>query len=117
MILGCLQRACRASGLPVALWGPPLAAYGARRRLRFPGFLGAEWIPTSVILPGCAVAVYLLGLLIWPWEKAVEAVNHDLQARLYVDDATFWLLGEAKQVAGLIPEAFRVTKAFEGAFG
>ncbi len=106
--LGCLRRA-----LPVAYWGPAHGAYTASRRLRSRGFLGEAWRPAAGILPGCAVAVYLLGLLIWPWKQAVEARDHQLSARLYVDDATFRAVGEARLVAGLIPEAFWVTKAFE----
>ncbi len=57
-----MRRACETVALPSALWELAWQAYGADRRLRVRGLLGEAWPPTAGILPGCAVAVFLLGL-------------------------------------------------------
>eukprot|EP00974_Lingulodinium_polyedra_P102971 9967760-Lingulodinium_polyedra.AAC.1 len=80
------------AGVPRWLVGCVCSAYEAPRRIRVDGALGECWIPTSGILPGCALAVFVLRVLLVPWERAVEAES-DVARRIYVDDLTFWRVG------------------------
>eukprot|EP00974_Lingulodinium_polyedra_P096871 9388785-Lingulodinium_polyedra.AAC.1 len=52
---------------------PACSAHAAPRRLRVDGALGGPWEPTSGILPGRALAVFVLRVLLAPWERAVDA--------------------------------------------
>eukprot|EP00974_Lingulodinium_polyedra_P071327 6901958-Lingulodinium_polyedra.AAC.1 len=63
-----------------------MSAYRAPRRLRVDGALGEAWQPTSGILPGCAMAVFVLRLLLIPWERAVARADYAMARRAYVDD-------------------------------
>ncbi len=56
-----LGAACVEASVPEAVWRPALQAYRAPRRLRVREARGASWLPTSGLLPGCALAVFLLG--------------------------------------------------------
>ncbi len=55
-------------------------------------------MPTSGILPGCALAVFLLAVIVRPWQDKLVAVDHTASARLYVDDSTFWAFGNDEHV-------------------
>eukprot|EP00974_Lingulodinium_polyedra_P099113 9604531-Lingulodinium_polyedra.AAC.1 len=54
------------------LAGPAVAAHTAPCRLRVEGTLGARRAPASGILPGRALAVFVLEVLIAPWEVALK---------------------------------------------
>eukprot|EP00974_Lingulodinium_polyedra_P129179 11209095-Lingulodinium_polyedra.AAC.1 len=81
------------AGVPGLVAGPALAAYGAARHLRVEGALGWPWMPTNGILPGCALAVFILRVLLVPWEAALDAEEQEVVKRAYVDDVTFWRRG------------------------
>ena len=87
--LSSLGPLLRRAGVPAWLVEPLLAAYSAPRRLRVEGALGDRWMPTSGILPGCALAVFVLSVALRPWDRRMErAVAPCLRRRLYVDDLT-----------------------------
>eukprot|EP00974_Lingulodinium_polyedra_P015649 1516218-Lingulodinium_polyedra.AAC.1 len=73
-----MARAC----VPSWVAGPACSAHGAARRLRVDGAFGNPWRPASGILPGCALAVYVLRLLLAPWETAVQDAS-DVARRDY----------------------------------
>eukprot|EP00974_Lingulodinium_polyedra_P124836 11192174-Lingulodinium_polyedra.AAC.1 len=64
----------------------------APRRLRVDGALGAAWMPSCGILPGCALAAFVRRVLLVPWGRAVQSAS-DATRRAYVDDLTFWRRG------------------------
>ena len=61
--LGVLRLVADAAGLPEALVGPMLAAYGHRRRVVSKGVAGEEGWPTCGLTPGCPAATDWLVLL------------------------------------------------------
>ena len=67
-----IEQAFGLVGMPEWIALPLLGAYTAPRRLRISGVLGPEWEPTSGLLPGCAIAVFILGLLTHPLQVALE---------------------------------------------
>ena len=105
------------AGVPEWLRRPLVTAYTAPRRLRVGSAVGEEWLPTSGILPGCALAVFVLSVMIRPWDRKVARVHDSLRRRIYVDDLTFWARGKADDVAPAITESLEVTKRFEDAMG
>jgi hypothetical protein len=105
------------AGVPFWARAPVLAAYSAPRRLRVEGALGGTWQPSSGILPGCALAVFLLSVLLRPWDRKVER-SHDLvRRRIYVDDLTLWARGDANDVAPAVEGGLAITREFEAAMG
>eukprot|EP00969_Alexandrium_andersonii_P330638 14613214-Alexandrium_andersonii.AAC.1 len=60
------------AGVPGQLAEPLLAAYHAPRRLRVEGALGDGWVPTFGVLPGCALAVFVLSTALRPWDRRME---------------------------------------------
>eukprot|EP00974_Lingulodinium_polyedra_P000572 55060-Lingulodinium_polyedra.AAC.1 len=68
--LSHVKVALERAGVPSWVAGPVMAAYGAERRLRVDQALGAAWSPTRGILPGCALAVFVLRLMLEPWDAA-----------------------------------------------
>jgi ribonuclease HI len=108
---------CRA-GVPEWLLEPLLATYGAPRRLRVEGALGECWTPTSGILPGCALAVFVLSVALRPWDRRMEhTVAPCLRRRIYVDDLTLWARGRAGAVLPALLDGLRVTAEFAEASG
>ena len=101
------------AGVPAWLSGPMCAAYSAHRRLRVDGALGQRWTPTSGILPGCALAVFALSVLLRPWFCRTGRLHDSLQRRIYVDDLTVWARGNAGDVAEAIADALAMTRAYE----
>jgi ribonuclease HI len=112
-----LDTLLRRAGLPDWLRGPVVAAYSAPRRLRVEGAVGSTWRPSSGILPGCALAVFVLSVLIRPWDRKAMRVHDLLRRRIYVDDLVFWARGDANEVAPAITEGLELTKQFEQAMG
>jgi hypothetical protein len=112
-----LDMLLRRAGLPDWLRQPVVAAYTAKRRLRVEGAIGASWGPTSGILPGCALAVFVLSVLIRPWDRRVARVHDSLRRRIYVDDLAFWARGQADDIAPAITEGLEITRLFEQAMG
>ncbi len=104
-----LQRA----GVPPWLLEPLMATYSAPRRLRVDGALGEKWTPTSGILPGCALAVFALSVLIRPWYQRTGRIHDSLRRRVYVDDLTVWARGDANEIAEVVADALAVTRAYE----
>ena len=111
--LELLERALARARVPAWLSGPLLAAYQAPRRVRVDGALGQPWVPTSGILPGCALAVFVLSVLVRPWYQRTGRVHDGLRRRVYVDDLTVWARGQADEVAETVAEALRITRAYE----
>ena len=105
------------AGLPEWLRLPIVEAYTAPRRLRVEGALGECWRPTSGILPGCALAVFVLSVLLRPWDRQIARVHDQLRRRIYVDDLVLWLRGDAGNAAPAIIEGLEVTRRFEAAMG
>eukprot|EP00974_Lingulodinium_polyedra_P129554 11210463-Lingulodinium_polyedra.AAC.1 len=62
------------------------AAYRADRRSRAEGALGGPRRPTSGILPGRALAVFLLRILLVPRGRAMESEDNTVKRRACVDD-------------------------------
>lgn len=108
---GMLTRA----GLPAWLLGPSFSAYEAQRRLRVGRVLGQPWLPTSGLLPGCALAVFFLGVLTLPWLRRTGAVDDRLRCRVYVDDFSAWLRGREAEIGEAVRGAMEVTLRFEEA--
>ena len=95
-------------------------AYSANRRIRVGRAIGSAWAPTSGILPGCALAVFILSVLTLPWYRRTGELDDRLQRRIYVDDFTLWSrrpAAEAGEAAEAVREALRVTADFELALG
>jgi hypothetical protein len=111
--LQLLERALARARVPAWLSGPLLAAYKAPRRVRVDGALGQPWVPTSGILPGCSLAVFVLSFLVRPWYQRTGRVHDGLRRRVYVDDLTVWARGQAGEVAEAVAEALRITRAYE----
>jgi ribonuclease HI len=105
------------AGVPRWIRGPLVVAYTSKRRLRVDGALGDSWHPTSGVLPGCALAVFVLSVLIRPWDRRCERVDDTLRRRIYVDDLTLWARGCGDDVAPLIVEGLKITRDFEAAMG
>jgi ribonuclease HI/endonuclease/exonuclease/phosphatase family metal-dependent hydrolase len=105
------------AGVPDWIRRPLVAAYTAQRRLRVEGALGQRWKPTSGILPGCALAVFVLSVMVRPWDRKVARIHDSLRRRIYVDDLAFWARGLADDVAPAITEGLEVTKLFQDAMG
>eukprot|EP00974_Lingulodinium_polyedra_P051547 4959818-Lingulodinium_polyedra.AAC.1 len=80
----------RRARVPDWVAGPVMAAYTADKRLRVDQTIGAPWKPTCGILPGRALAVFVLRLLLEPWDDAVERQDSEVSRRAYVDDLTMW---------------------------
>eukprot|EP00959_Pyramimonas_sp_CCMP1952_P381020 7983438-Pyramimonas_sp.AAC.1 len=55
------------AGVPPWVAGPALAAYAANRRVRVCKAIGSAWSPKRGLLPGCPLAVFVLGVLTRPW--------------------------------------------------
>ena len=113
---GLLARA----GVPHWIVGPAMCAYKADRRLRVGRAVGDAWAPSSGILPGCALAVFILRVLTLPWHKRTGEIDDRLRRRIYVDDFTLWerrAAEEAGEAAESVSEAVRLTSAFEQAMG
>ena len=118
--LGTLPGVLARAGVPQWIIGPAMGAYTANRRLRVGRAIGGAWAPSSGILPGCALAVFFLSVLTWPWHRRTGAVDDRLQRRIYVDDFTLWSrrpVQEAGEAAESVRDALRVTAAFEHAMG
>lgn len=82
------------------------------------GALGQTWLPTSGILPGCAMAVFVLSVALRPWDRRMErTVAPCLRRRLYVDDLTMWARGRAGAVLPALLDGLRVTSEFAAAAG
>ena len=92
-----LQRA----GVPQWLYAPALAAYSARRRVRVGRAVGDPWTPSRGILPGCALAVFFLSVLTWPWQRRTRSIGDRLRQGVYVDNFTLWARGPAQEAAEL----------------
>jgi ribonuclease HI len=105
------------SGVPEWIRRPVVAAYTAPRRLRVEGALGKCWDPTSGILPGCALAVFVLSVMLRPWDRKMARIHDLLRRRIYVDDLSFWARGKAEEVAPAITEGLETTRRFEEAMG
>ena len=106
------------AGVPGWLAEPLLAAYHAPRRLRVEGALGDSWTPTFGILPGCALAVFVLSTALRPWDRRMErTVDACLRRRLYVDDLTMWARGHAGSTLPALLAGLRVTAEFAEAAG
>ena len=103
------------AGVPAWVRGPLLATYAAPRRLRVEGALGGEWRPSSGILPGCAMAVFVLSVLLRPWDRRIERTDDRLRRRIYVDDLTIWARGAAADAAPAAAAGLAVTVEFEAA--
>eukprot|EP00974_Lingulodinium_polyedra_P034778 3341963-Lingulodinium_polyedra.AAC.1 len=69
------------AGVPNWIAGPVSSAYLAARRVRVDGALGEPWQPTSGILPGCAMAVFVLRLMLVPWEREVGRADDSIARR------------------------------------
>jgi ribonuclease HI len=110
--LSTLDSLLRRARLPNWVRRPIIAAYTAPRRLRVEGAIGRSWTPSSGILPGCALAVFVLSVLTRPWDRRMSRVHDLLRRRTYVDDMTFWARGEASAIAPAITEGLGVTKEF-----
>ena len=105
----------RRAGIPEWLLRPVLAAYTAPRRLRVADALGKQWAPTSGILPGCAMAVFVLKVLVRPWDRRVDRTADGLRRRAYVDDLAFWRRGAGGEAAAAVQAGMAVTREFETA--
>ena len=110
--LRLLCRVLERAGVPPWLREPMLAAYSAPRRLRVDGALGGQWLPSSGILPGCALAVFALSVLVRPWYQRTGRIQDSLRRRVYVDDLTLWARGDAAEVAEAVAEALVITRAY-----
>ena len=75
--------------------------------------MGQPWEPTSGILLGCALAVFVLSVLVRPWYCRTGRVHDSLRRRVYVDDLTVWARGSAEDVAEAVAEALVITRQFE----
>eukprot|EP00974_Lingulodinium_polyedra_P128120 11204785-Lingulodinium_polyedra.AAC.1 len=102
------------AGVPEWLRGPVCSAYAAPRRIRVDGALGDPWQPTNGILPGRALAVFVLRVMLAPWERAVDAAS-TVSRRIYFDDLTFWKAGLDGGVGRDVSDALAVTRRFEAA--
>ena len=105
----------RRAGVPQWLLRPMMGAYCAPRRLRVAGALGGEWLPSSGILPGCSLAVFVLKVLIRPWDRRIGRAVAGLQRRAYVDDLTFWKRGGESRPEEAVVAGLAVTRQFEAA--
>eukprot|EP00974_Lingulodinium_polyedra_P104583 10123975-Lingulodinium_polyedra.AAC.1 len=79
--LSHVEAALSRARVPGWVAGPIMAAYGAERRLRVDQAVGDAWSPTRGILPGCALAVFVLRLLLEPWDAAVDRRDSDVSRR------------------------------------
>lgn len=104
--------ALRKAGVPGWIAGPA-AVYGAPRRLRVEGVLGDPWVPTSCILFGCGLAVFVPRVLLVPWDAATEAKGDTATRRAYVDDLTFWRRGPDATIAEDVARVLAVTRRLE----
>ena len=116
--LASLRPVLQRAGVPGWLLEPLLSTYCAPRRLRVEGALGERWAPSSGILPGCALAVFVLSTALRPWGRRMErAVDPCLRRRLYVDDLTMWGRGQAGAILPALLAGLQVTAAFAEAAG
>ena len=116
--LASLRPVLQRAGVPGWLLEPLLATYHAPRRLRVEGALGDCWRPTSGILPGCALAVFVLSTALRPWDRRMErTVDPCLRRRLYVDDLTMWARGRAGAILPALLAGLLVTADFAEAAG
>ena len=113
--LNQVEFALCAAGIPAVLALPILQTYQAERRLRINGVLGPEWQPTRGILPGCALACFVLCLVTYPLESKLRHTTEQHgagQVRLYVDDLTAWYIGEQGAVAAACLQGYQVVQEF-----
>ena len=113
--LGHVEPVLARAGVPERLRGPIVAAYTAPRRIRVEAALGGEWEPSSGILPGCALAVFVLSILMRPWDRRVEKSHELLRRRIYVDDLTLWARGSADDAAEAVAAGLDTTAEYEAA--
>jgi len=113
--LSLVARATEQAGIPPWLGRPLLAAYSAPRRLRLDGALSCPWSPTSGILPGCLLAVFVLGILMRPWYVRTGLLHGKLRRCIYVDDLTVWQRGEPAECAEAVSDALATAHRFEQA--
>ena len=113
MSLALLRRMLARAGVPAWLLEPMVATYTSPRRLRVDGALGRTWAPTSGILPGCALAVFALSVLVRPWYQRTGRVHECLRRRVYVEDLTVWARGDEEVVAVAVAEALAITRIYE----
>ena len=111
--LKLLRAVLERARVPQWILGPLMATYSAPRRLRVEGALGQPWGPTSGILPGCALAIFVLSVLVRPWYWRTGRVHDSLRRRVYVDDLTVWARGSADDVAEAVAEALVITRQYE----
>ena len=111
--LGLLRKMLTRAGVPNWIREPMLAAYSSPRRLRVDSALGQPWTPTSGILPGCALAVFALSVLVRPWYQKTGRIHDSLRRRVYVDDLTVWARGDADVVAEAVADALAITRVYE----
>eukprot|EP00972_Heterocapsa_arctica_P078195 11532256-Heterocapsa_arctica.AAC.2 len=88
--LDILKMVAREAGIPDAIAGPMLRAYGQPRRIGFDGLVGEEKRPSCGFSPGCPAATDWLALVKTPWLKRARAISDQVSARAYVDDLTSW---------------------------
>eukprot|EP00974_Lingulodinium_polyedra_P074928 7260331-Lingulodinium_polyedra.AAC.1 len=59
------------------------------------------------------MAVFVLRLLLLPWERAVDSADDAMARRAYVDDLTFWKRAVDGDVVGSVLAALDATRQFE----
>eukprot|EP00973_Karenia_brevis_P042938 5944895-Karenia_brevis.AAC.1 len=59
---------------------------GLRRRLRFNGAVGGEFVATNGILQGCPLSVVLLNALVSVWARCLQEECPEVRSWAYVDD-------------------------------
>eukprot|EP00973_Karenia_brevis_P013336 1810849-Karenia_brevis.AAC.1 len=74
-------------GLPARLLSPLRSMYlRLKRRFRFAGGVGPDFVATNGIPQGCPLSVILLNALMSIWAKAVEAEVPTAECEEYADD-------------------------------
>ena len=63
------------------------------------------------------MAVFVLSVLIRPWDRRVCRVHASLRRRIYVDDLALWARGLAADIAPAVAEGLSITRDFESAMG
>ena len=78
--------------------------------------MGQRWTPTSGIRLGCVLAVFALSLLLWLLYSCAGRIHDSLQRRVYIDDLTVWVRGDAgepAEAAEAAAAALVVSRTFE----
>ena len=115
--LAVAERAGHCAGIPAEILAPLMAAYRGPRRIRVAGILGPEWTPARGLLPGCALACYVLNLLTCPWRFQMYMVHSSISSRVYVDDMLVQTHGTEQETQQTVEDALRATESFEASMG